>query len=156
MLGSVSRVLVSKLWGRYANKNSFAAMIEKCFLVLCVSQVCVIFSAPANGKVLFALYYILHGIAMGGINSALINLIYDYIEPERRADSLAVTQAASGLVGFLTTLCISPIISAIQANGDKVFGISIYAQQFVTVISLLFTVCAILYVRFVIIGKKEA
>lgn len=151
--GSVSRILVSKAWGRYADKKSFVAMIEKCFLVLGVSQLCVILAVPSNGKIMFWLYYILHGIAMGGINSALINLIFDYVAPEKRADSLAVTQAVSGLTGFLTTLCISPLISLIQKNGNTVFGIPLYAQQFVTIISLIFTVLAILFVRFVIMKK---
>lgn len=128
-------------------------MIEKCFLVLGVSQLCVILAVPSNGKIMFWLYYILHGIAMGGINSALINLIFDYVAPEKRADSLAVTQAVSGLTGFLTTLCISPLISLIQKNGNTVFGIPLYAQQFVTIISLIFTVLAILFVRFVIMKK---
>ena len=90
---------------------------------------------------------------MGGINSALINLIFDYVAPEKRADSLAVTQAVSGLTGFLTTLCISPLINLIQKNGNTVFGVPLYAQQLVTIISLAFTVLAILFVRFVIMKK---
>ena len=94
---------------------------------------------------MFILYYLLHGIALGGINSALTNLIFEYIPSESSADALAVTQAFSGLAGFLTTLCISPLVSYIQNNGNSLFGLPIYAQQFVTLIALTFTVLAIFY-----------
>lgn len=155
MCGSVSRIVVSKFWGRYADKNSFALMIEKCFVVLAISQISVIFASPALGKIMFVLYYVFHGIAQGGINSALTNLIFDYVPYDKRSDSLAVTQALAGLTGFLTTLLISPLISYIQNNGNKIFGIPLYAQQFITVIALLFTILAILYTRFILINKKQ-
>lgn len=155
MGGSISRISISKFWGRYADKKSFASMIEKCFIFLALSQLCVIFAVPAIGKIMFVLYYILHGIALGGINSALINLIFDYVPIEKRADSLAITQAFAGLTGFLTTLCISPVVSYIQSNGNQIFGLPVYAQQFVTGIALLFTVSAILYTRSIFIKNTN-
>lgn len=112
--GSISRICVSVFWGKYADRRSFAAMLEKCFVFYGLAQTCVIFAVPSNGKVIFSLYSILHGIALGGINSALTNLIFDYVPPEKRADSLAVTQSIAGLTGFLATLCISPLVSHIQ------------------------------------------
>lgn len=152
--GSISRILVSKFWGKYADRKSFAAMIEKCFIFMAISQICVIFAVPATGKAMFILYNVFHGIALGGINSALINLIFDYVPQEKRADSLAITQALAGFTGFLTTLCISPLVSYIQKNGNTVFGLPIYAQQFITIIALIFTVVAIFYTRVVFIKKK--
>ena len=156
MCGSISRISVSKFWGRYADKNNFAVMLEKCFIFSGISQIFVIFAVPAIGKIFFALYYIFHGIALGGINSALINLIFDYVPIENRADSLAVTQAIAGLVGFSTTLCISPLVSYIQNNNNSIFGFPIYAQQFVSIISLVFTITAILYTRYFFIKKATA
>lgn len=159
MIGSLSRIAVSKFLGRYADKNSFAQMIEKCFISLGVAQMWMIYATPATGKVMYILYHVFHGIALGGINSALINLVFDYVPVENRADSLAITQSAAGLTGFLTTLCASPLVAQIQKNGNSFLGISVYAQQVVTVIALLMTVLAILYIRFVFINKarqKEA
>ena len=155
MVTSVSRITVSKFWGRYADKNSFAKMVEKCFIMLAISYVFVICSSPANGMITFTLYNVFHGIAMGGINSALTNIVFDYMPHEKRSDALAVSQALSGVAGFVTTLLISPMVSQIQANGNKLFGMPIYAQQAVTVISLVFTVVAILYTRFVLIKTKK-
>lgn len=152
---SIVRFLFSKFWGKYADKSSFASMIEKCFILLAVSNICVIFAVPANGQIMFTLYYIFHGIAMGGINSALINMVFDYAPYKNRADSLAICQAASGTFGFLTTLCISTLVSYIQSKGNVFLGISMYAQQAITVISLVFTVVAIVYVRSVFINKQN-
>lgn len=154
--GSATRVLVSRFWGKYADKKSFAAMIEKCFLFLAAANVCVIFAVPSNGKIMFMLYYVLHGISMGGINSALINLIFDHVASEKRADSLAISQASAGAAGFLTTLCVSPLVSNIQNNGNTLFGLNIYAQQAITVISLIAIIVAVIYVRIVIMKKSIA
>lgn len=145
--GSVSRVLVSRAWGRYADRNSFAKLVEKCFLVFAAAQVCVVFATPKNGAVLFLFYQVFHGISMGGINSALINLVFDYVPLEMRADSLAVCQAGAGLCGFLATLCMSPLVSLIQKHGNRLFGIPVYAQQVAAAISVAVIVFAIFYVR---------
>ena len=103
---------------------------------------------------MFVLYYLLHGIALGGLNSALINLIFDYVPVEKRADSLAVTQAFAGLSGFLTAALASPLVAVIQANGNKIFGVNIYAQQFVSILSFIVSIIAILYIRKNFINKK--
>lgn len=149
--GSISRILVSKFWGNYADKKTFVVMVEKCFIFLVFAQICVIFAVPSTGKIMFVLYHVLHGIAMGGINSSLTNLIFECIPREQGADALAVTHACAGLTGFLTTLSISSLVSYIQNNGNTLFGLHVYAQQVVTMIALIFTVFAILYTRCILI-----
>lgn len=152
---SIVRIMVSKFWGRYADKNSFAMMISKCLMVLAVAFLCAAAAVPSNGKIMFALYYVFHGIAMGGMNSALTNLVFDYAPLEKRADSLALCQAAAGTVGFLTTLCISPLVSTIQGNGNSLFGLPVYAQQVTTVIALVFTLLTLVYVRVALLKKTK-
>lgn len=153
IIGSVSRILVSKAWGKYADRHSFAKMIKYCLLFLILAQTFMAFTVPGTGIYTYVLYVMCHGIAMGGFNSALINLIFDYAPPETRADSLAITLALSGLAGFVATLCAGPLVAFIQQNGNALFGIPIYAQQTVTVIGLLFTVVAIFYVQKVLVRK---
>lgn len=154
--GSVVRIAISFFWGRYADRKSFAHMIEKCLLIMVAEYACVAMAVPSNGKIMFTLYYVLNGMAMGGINSALINLIYDYVSVERRADSLAICQSAAGVTGFVATLAVSPLVSAIQNNGNTFMGVSVYAQQVVSMIAVVIAVIAILYVRFVLIKKRKA
>ena len=122
-------------------------MIQKCLLVLAFGYLCAALAAPENGIVMFALYYMFHGAAMGGINSALINLIYDYVAIEKRADSLAVCQAASGVSGFVATLAASPFIAFVQKNGNSLLGMNVYAQQVVSAVACMVVMAAVLYVR---------
>jgi Na+/melibiose symporter-like transporter len=155
MFGSFSRICVSKLWGKIADKTSFASMIEKCLVFLLGAQLCMCFAVPANGTVMVLLYNILHGIALGGVNSALINLVFDNVPAEKRADSLAITQAAAGLTGFVMTLLASPVVSYIQGNGNVFLGIPVYAQQVLSAISALLVLIAIVFVRVTMINKPR-
>ncbi len=153
---SVVRIFVSKLWGRYADKTSFLNLMEKCLLVLAAAMLSAALAVPSNGKVMFALYYLFNGIAMGGLNSALINLVFDYASPAQRADSLAICQAFSGLSGFLVTLGASFAVEAIQQNGNHVLGLSVYAQQFMSFSALFFILLTVLYVRCIRCTAKRA
>ena len=144
--GSLSRIFVSRFWGRYADKNSFLKMLLYCFVFLALAFLSTALAMPATGTVAFLLYFLFHGIASGGINSALTNLVFDYTSHEERADALAISQAIAGTVGFLTSLAVSPLVTLIQKNGNRVLGIPIYAQQLLSVVSLLVIVGAILYI----------
>ena len=144
---SLVRILFSRFWGTYADKHSFASMMEKCMIVLALGYLAVALATPANGIVMFVIYYVCYGIALGGINSALINLVFDYVAPDKRADSLAICQATSGLVGFLATLLVSPLFYTVQKAGNRLFGVTVYAQQIVSAGSVVVVLGAILFVR---------
>ncbi len=155
IVSSISRILLSFMWGKFADRQSFAKMTEKCLLVLALAYAFFAFATPASGRIMALLYYIAHGVALGGINSALTNLVYDYAPLEKRADSLAICQAASGVAGFLITLLVSPLVAFIQANGNQLFGINIYAQQLLSGISAVGIVAAAIYVRTVLVKKNK-
>lgn len=155
MAGSISRVLISRFWGNLADKKSFAVMIRVCFFVVAAGFLTSTFAVPANGKILFTVYYLCYSAAQGGINSALINLVFDYVPVERRADSLAISQALSGLAGFFATLCISPLVTHIQQNGNRLLGIPVYAQQVTSFIAFVFTLVAIIYISIFMIKRSK-
>ncbi|MBQ9704241.1 MAG: MFS transporter, partial [Clostridia bacterium] len=151
IVSAVARVGASILLGAYADKRSFAKMIRICFGIAALAFLCNVFCVPSNGKIMFTAYRILYSIAMGGINSALINLCYDYVSTEKRVHALALTQALAGLAGFLSTLASSLIVDKIQTNGNKIFGISAYAQQFMSLVAFLLTVIVIVYVSIALV-----
>ncbi len=154
-IGSISRMAVSRFWGRLADRKSFAVMIEYCLLFALACWISVAFATPKTGLICFVLYNLLHGIALGGINSALTNMIFDYVAPDKRADSLAFCQALAGVSGFLSTLVVSVLVAEIQKNGNTFLGIQIYAQQVTSVIAAFFTLLCILYVHFVVKKNKK-
>jgi MFS family permease len=153
---SVVRIGFSFFWGAYADRRSFKSMLRLCLSAAAVSFAFTVFAVPSNGMVLFMLYRIFEAIAWAGISSAFINLVYDYVAPERRTDAIAVTQVISGVVGFLTTLVMGFLIEHIQQGGNTLFGIPIYAQQVTGLISTVMCVIVILYLQFKIKDRSAS
>ena len=154
---AVIRSAFSKPLGRFADKYSFAKMLNICFLIKLVAFIVNAFTVPSNGKVFFTVYYVLHAVAMAGINSAAINLIYDYADKEKRVGALALKSTLAGFAGFFTTLAVSPLVSYIQENGDTFLGLHVYAQQVVSVIAAVLLVGLLIYLNTVVrkIKKNE-
>ena len=101
----------------------------------------------------FIIYYLLYAVAMAGINSGTINLIYDYTKKENRTGALAIKNTVCGFVGFYATLAARPLVDMIQANGNTFLGIDgIYAQQVLSFIGMLITALAVVYLA--VITKK--
>ena len=155
-VSAVSRIVASIIFGIIADKKSFAKTITAGFIIAGLSFLMITFATPENGRAFFMIHYILYGISMGAINSALINLCYDYAPVEKRVGALAITQALSGIVGFTTTTLVSLLVGKIQANGNQIFGINMYAQQFVSIIGVVFSCLAMLYVVIFLLRKREA
>jgi MFS family permease len=154
---AIVRTLFSKPLGKFADKYSFANMLNICFVVILVGFVVNMFTVPANGKVFYTAYYMLNAIAMAGINSATINLIYDYVGKEKRVGALALSHTFSGFAGFFTTLAVSPLVSYIQKNGNEFLGLNVYAQQVVSAIAVILLIALIVYLNVVVrkIERKE-
>ena len=136
--------------GKFADKYSFAKMLTVCFIIVAVGFGINAFTVPSNGKILYTVYYTLYCIAMAGISSASINLIYDYVEPRQRIQALAVNATFSGFAGFLVTLLMSRLVAHIQQNGNRFLGIPIYAQQVMSSFSFIITVVLIIYMLTVV------
>ena len=150
IISSIARVIFSKPLGKFADKYSFYKMLYICFGIEAISFAINIFTMPQNGKIFFTAYSIIHAIGQAGINSAIVNLAYDYVSDEQKTGAVALVNTFSGFAGFLTTLALSPLVAHIQNNGNKLFGISMQAQQLLSLISLVFTVLIIVYLATVI------
>ena len=145
IIGSISRALISQPLGRFGDKNSFTKMLIVTFILALISQVFLAFTTPSNGKVLYMLYYIFDCLGMAGLNSAMTNLTYAVVEPTERTGAFAVMHVMYGGAGFLSTLALTPILNAIQGSGNVVFGISMYAQQFFAIISIVIIAVLIIW-----------
>ncbi|MBO4356071.1 MAG: MFS transporter [Clostridia bacterium] len=152
---AVVRSLFSIPLGRFADKNTFAKMLMICFPIEAIGWLFVVFCVPSNGKILFTLYKVFEAISMAGINSAGMNLIFDFADESRRTESLALKNSLCGIAGFLSTLAISPLITYIQANNNRFLGINAYAQQVVSAFSFVGETIVILYLIFVVSRLKK-
>ena len=151
LVTAVSRIAASVFLGRYADKHSFAKMLKLCYWVVAASFVVASFMRPENGYVLYPIYTMLEAMAMGGINSAVINLIFDYVVPEKRTMALSVRQTIYGVVGFATSAVAAPLLQMIQNRGNHFLGLQVYGQQVLSVVALICTLLMLLYVDRVVI-----
>lgn len=153
ILNGVVRMIASPYWGRYADRTSFTSMLEKSFVLLGLAYLCAMLAAPANGRIMFGLYYVLNGIAMAGASSAMFNILFDYTTPENQTDAWAVCQSLAGISGFLTTLVFGVVLAVIQRNGSQLFGMTLYAQQLLSLVSALGAFGTIAYIRMFFVKK---
>ena len=156
VLYSVSRALISKPLGRYADRTSFVNMFNVCFLFMAAAFAVNIFTTPENGKFMFSLHYLLYALGSAGITSGEINLIYESVDHEHRMGALALKSTVAGLAGFGTSLLVSPLVDHIQKNGNRFLGMDLYAQQVLSAITFLLTVVLLIYINTVMRKKKDA
>jgi len=130
-------------------------MLYICFGIEAAAFLTAVFITPSNGKVMYIIYYVLYCIGCAGINSSIINLIYDYVDYDKRISALALVNTASGFAGFLATLAVSPLVSCIQESGNKVFGLNLYAQQLLSAFSVIIVGGILIYLFFVVSKMKR-
>lgn len=145
---SIVRALFSRPMGRFADKHSFKKMLTICFCIACASFVVNTFCTPQNGKIVYLIYYVLYAIAMSGINSGAINLVYGCVKKENRIGAFALQQIFSGVAGFLITIIVSPLVEYVQSCNNTIFGITIYAQQILSFLAFILTTAIVLYIKF--------
>ena len=117
------------------------------FAAAALAFLTMMFAAPAT-RWLYLGYICFHAFAMAGVNSGALNLIYDYVAPEDRSVALGVKNALGGVFAFLAALLSGRLLDAIQANGGfSFFGVTLYAQQVQSALSLVGTLFLILYMR---------
>ena len=152
IVGSLCRAAFSRPLGAFADKHSFTKMLYICFGLEALAFALNIFTIPNNGKVFYMIFYILYCVGFAGINSATINLIYDYVTPELRTSALALSQTFAGFAGFFTTLLLSPLVECIQEAGNKFLGVPMYAQQLLSGVGLFVVVLIVIYM-FLVVNK---
>ena len=157
IVGSFSRALISRPFGKFADKYTFTNMLIVCMGIEAVAFIMMALATPVlHTEFLYVIFYMLYSIGMAGINSATINLYYDYVDKDKITRALALKTSLAGIIGFVATLLASPIVTAIQANNNQVFGMTIYAQQLLSLVSCLITIGIILYLVFVVKKADKA
>jgi len=158
IVSSIARAIFSRPLGKFADKHSFGKMLYICFALEGIAFLINIFTVPQNGKVMYMIFYIIYAVGQAGINSSIVNLAYDYVPTEQKTGAVALVNTFSGFAGFFTTLLLSPVVDTVQKNGNKIFGIIIYSQQLMSMISAVFVAVIIVYLVLVInkIPKKQS
>ncbi len=151
---ALARALVSRKIGEFGNKTSFTNSLSLCYGICLVAFAINIFTTPSNGHILFTIYFILYGVASAGMTSGQLNLVYAEVEENQRTQAYALLISITGLSGFLSTVAVTPLFDFIQANGNTIFGIPVYAQQVLSLIASIMMLITILYLNLFVRKKK--
>jgi membrane-bound lytic murein transglycosylase B len=112
-----------------------------------------IFTTP-NMWWLVVLYTILYHVACAGTSQNMMNMVYSYVDSKYFVQASAIKYSISGLCGFGASMLASRILGAVQANGNSLFGLSLYGQQLLSAISLVLVLIAIVFVKLVVEKQK--
>lgn len=154
MISALTRALVSLPIGGLADKQGFSRMMMLCYVMMCLAFSSMAFTTPAT-KYLYIAYSILHAIGMAGMNSGELNIVLDYTSRELRVGAIAIKGTICGFTGFFSTLAVTPLVDHIQANGNKLFGMHVYAQQVTSAISVVCCILALAYMTIVVKKLKR-
>jgi MFS family permease len=163
---SLLRVLVSKFFGRMADKYSWAKMLSVCFLIGAVSFLIFAFANPGNCftlnifgsnikiNIFYILYVLLHAVSTAGTNSGMTNITFDYVSHENRRYALGIKSAIGGLVAFLATFAVRFFVNAYSEGVFTLLGTKIYAQQILSFGTALIFLFIVVYIKKVIMKLK--
>lgn len=143
------RALASPWCGRFADQRGWARLLMLCLCVAAAGFLINAFTRPES-RLLYAVYYVFYAAAMAGINSGLTNITYDYIPESHFAQAMGARNAVSGIVGFLASLLGGVIVGRIQAGGNTLLGLNVYAQEVNSAISFLLLGVLVLYMHLVV------
>ena len=153
IVGNITRMAVSRPFGRFSDKYSFAAGMSVALTILAVAYLTLVFTSPKTWP-LIVIYTILHAAAIAGLNQNSFNIAYSYVDSNYITEALAIKNCIGGLCGFGASLLGSRILRYVQVNGNSIFGIKIYGQQLLGGISCVLILVALAVMVFVV-GKQK-
>lgn len=150
-----ARILASRFLGKYADRNSFARAVRigSGFGVAAFAFGAIM--VPANGAVMRTLFIVFEAVASASFVCSKVNMVYASVPEELRVDALAFSSCTGGILSFLSTLAISPLVEFIQRRGNMLFGIGIYAQQVTSIISIVFMAASLIIASYIIKKTEE-
>ncbi len=149
LVGNMGRFFVSRPFGRYSDRTSFARGMKLAMMFAALSFATLIFVTPST-RYLIVVQALLYRICLAGSNQNMMNITYSYVDSRYFVQATAIKNSISGLCGFGASLIGSRILAWVQARGNTVFGIPMYGQQLLGLLSCALTVCIILFLHFVI------
>lgn len=146
-VGAVARFCLQPLIGRMGDRRGFEKQVELCVLLTLIGHAFMIFAFPGPTAWFYVVYAVLTSVAMSGMNSSGANLAMDYASPEVATPLIGIGGAAGGICAFLSTLFGSLVIGAATAGGNSLFGLTVYGQQILSLISCLLLLVLLVYLR---------
>lgn len=153
ILGLGARFLLTKPFGKFADRTSFAKGIKFGMVLSAIAFGSVIFTVPES-RWLIVIFTIGYNASQAGTGQNFLNSTYSYVDKRYFVEATAIKSVVGGLCGFLMSLVSGEILAAIQANGNVFLGIPVYGQQVLSVLTTAGIVTCILILHFVVEKQK--
>ena len=153
MVGNILRIPATSIFGKYSDKKSFASGFYLSMFFAVAAFACNVFTTEQTWFLIIG-YTILYSICSAGCGQNAFNMTYSYVDSEYIAEAMALQNCISGVCAFLCSVVAGKILDAIQAAGNTFFGIPVFGQQILSLISLLLCVVCIIFMRMTIMKEK--
>ena len=133
LIGHISK----KMKSAYLHAISFVAYL--CYDVIWLLML------PENAVALHIPVIVFGAVAASAYVVAYIPVLCSTTREEERTSAIALAATIRGIVTFLVTLILTPFFNSWQNNGVTLFGVPLYAQQMLAVLSIVIRVIAVAY-----------
>ncbi len=153
IVSNAARMLISKPFAVYSDKRSFAKGMELGLAFAAIAFFVNIFTTPSTWW-LVIIFTVLYNVSLAGTNQNSFNIAYSYVPLNCITQAMAIKNSISGLCGFAASIIGGAVLSAVQNNGNMIFGMYVNAQQLLSLVSFVLIVIAVMFIHFVIAKQK--
>lgn len=150
--GFLGRFVISMPVGAYSDRRSYAKGYTLSLLFMALAFCAGTVTRP-NTRGLIVVYTLLYYFGLAGTGYNTINMCYSCVSAENVVPALAIRGCVSGVCAFAASLLGSAIMKSVLRAGNRLFGLPVYGQQVLSLLSLLTIAAAIVYAKKVV--EKE-
>lgn len=132
-------------FGKLSRNFQHRTILKIGYPIVFLSYVLNCFTAPKNGAVMFIIYSVILRIGNAAIAISSTNQLLEITPSEHHATALSINTIITGILSFVATLAVSPLIDFMQKRGNVLFGIPLFAQQILSALCALFYLVLIIY-----------
>jgi len=129
------RMIVSEPFARYSARRGFLRGIQLSSVLTGISYLLIVCTTPKTWWLMIAYSFIVTCSSAGSYQNSF-NVYYVLVPQKYMTQAMAFRRTFIGIVTFLSALLGGKILDVIQANGNMIFGIHMYAQQFLALLAL--------------------
>jgi Major Facilitator Superfamily. len=143
-IGTLTNVVTVRIWGRIADKKTWIFVTKISILILSLTHCAWFFINSQTATILVPLLFIASGIGWAGIGISTFNIQFKYSPEIGKTVYVGFNAALSGLIGFLSTLAGSFVLTAMNGFHLNISGITIGNMQIIFALSgILLAVCVV-------------
>lgn len=153
IVSCAARMILSKPFAVYSDKNSFAKGMEVGIIFAAAAFFINIFTTPSTWYLVIP-FTVLYNVSCAGTGQNSFNIAYSYVPLSCITQAIAIKNSVSGICGFAASIVGGIVLDAVQKNSNMLFGIHINAQQLLSAVSFVLLCVSALFIHFVIAKQK--